>query len=465
MGKNLLPDIKRILILGHSGFVGQRLKEYFQTRYPAIDIVGISSREIDLTQPQKSMTLSEYFDLDTAVIMCSGIKSNYGTNLETYAKNVAMVQNVCRVLAKYPVRKFVFFSSIAVYGVDKHDVNITEQTEIIPDTHYGLSKYDSEKLLSLEFKQLKQSSLIILRTPTIYGPNEKIIASTPSGFLTTYLRGGQVTLWGDGSDLREFLFIEDLIRIIDFLLQGGFSGVLNVSSGCVHSYREAVDIIAHLLDKELTVNYRERTKPKVDKVYNTSFLKSLLPQFSFTPLEKGLQHILDGHKLHEASPGVFVSLETVIRTGQREIDFIKSQAAQSVKRRARIRFHKELDAPVQEMIIAARSDGYIIPHKHDLKSESFQMIEGEMDVLIFNEGGALTEVIEMGGDVFNRKIYCRIPENLFHTIIIRSECAIFLEVTDGPFRKEETIVAPWAPQEGDTAGIIAFMETIKRLRA
>ena len=93
------------------------------------------------------------------------------------------------------------------------------------------------------------------------------------------------------------------------------------------------------------------------------------------------------------------------------------------------------------------------------------MIEGEMDVLIFNEGGALTEVIEMGGDAFNQKLYCRIPEKLFHAIIIRSECAVFHEVTDGPFRKEETIAAPWAPQEGDTAGIIAFLETIKRARA
>ncbi len=297
MENTSLPDIKRLVVLGHSGYVGQRVKSYFQDRYRTIDIVGISSRDIDLTQMDQSMRLSEYFDFNTAVIMCSGIKSNYGTNLETYAKNVAMAQNVCRVLAKCPVRKFIFLSSIAVYGVDKHNVNITEQTEITPDTHYGLAKYNSEILLSLEFARLKQSSLIILRPSTIYGPNEKIIAATPSGFLTTYLDGGQVTLWGDGSELREFLFIEDLIRIMDFLFQSSFTGVLNVGSGCGHSYQEALEIISRLLDKKLTVNHHEqRSKPKIDKIYNIELLRSLIPQFYFTPLDKGLQNILESIK-------------------------------------------------------------------------------------------------------------------------------------------------------------------------
>lgn len=300
MENNSFPDIRRLVVLGHSGFVGQRVMSYFQDRCPHIDIVGISSRDVDLTQIDQSMRLAEYFDKITAVIMCSGIKSNYGSNLETFAQNVIMAQNLCRVLAKYPVRKFIFFSSIAVYGVEKHNVNITERTEITPDTHYGLAKYSSEVLLSLEFAKLKQGSLIILRPATIYGPNEKIIAATPSGFLTTYLNGGQITLWGDGSELREFLFIEDLIRILDFLVHSSFTGVINAGSGVGHSYHEALEMISHLLDKKLTVNHREpRSKPKIDKIYNTELLRNLIPQFSFTPLDKGLQQILETIKRAE----------------------------------------------------------------------------------------------------------------------------------------------------------------------
>jgi UDP-glucose 4-epimerase len=283
---------RRLVILGHTGFVGRRVQEYFAQRYPGLEVVGLSSQEIDLTKPDQAARLAEHLDADTDVIMCSGIKSNYGSNLETYGRNLAMAQNVCGVLSKNSVRRFVFFSSIAVYGVDKHDVDITEQTPVMPDTHYGLAKYHSEGLFSLEFDQMKQSSLVIVRTPTIYGPNEKIIAPTPSGFLTTYLDGGQVNVWGDGSELREFLFIEDLVRLLDELLQGSFSGVLNVSSGHGRSYQDAIDVIARLLNRDLVVNRRQRTKPKVDKVYNTALLQRLLPGFRFTPLEEGLTHMI-----------------------------------------------------------------------------------------------------------------------------------------------------------------------------
>lgn len=287
-----LPGIRRLVILGHSGFVGRRLQEHFGQRYPGLEVVGVSSREIDLTQAEQAARLAEYLDADTVVIMCSGIKSNYGSNLESYGRNLAMAQNVCSVLSKKPVLRFVFFSSIAVYGVDKHDVDITELTPVVPDTHYGLAKYHSEGLFALEFERIKQSSLVILRTPTMYGPNEKIIAPTPSGFLTTYLDGGQVSVWGDGAELREFLFIDDLVSVMDRILQGSFAGVLNVSGGHGRTYQDALDIISRLLGRELPVTRRERTKPKVDKVYNTALLQRLLPGFRFTPLEEGLQQMM-----------------------------------------------------------------------------------------------------------------------------------------------------------------------------
>lgn len=286
-------EIKRILILGHSGFVGNRLMEFFKKKYPDLEIVGKSSREIDMVNIEETLMLENYFTLNTIVIMCSGIKSTYGNDLDTYAKNVKMAENICRVLSKHPVKRFIFFSSIAVYGVDTHNTSISEKTEVHLDTYYGLSKFVSERLLSLEFLKLKESSLIILRTPTIYGPNEKIIAPTPSGFLMTCLEGREVTLWGDGSELREFIFIEDLARIMDLLFFSNFKGIINVSSGKAVSYKESLEIISKLLGKKLNIRSRERTKDKADKIYDISLFKSLFQNFSFTPLEKGLQAIYE----------------------------------------------------------------------------------------------------------------------------------------------------------------------------
>jgi UDP-glucose 4-epimerase len=284
--------MKRLVILGNSGFVGRRLHEYFAQHSSAYKVIGLASQDIDLTDDRQCSRLAEHFDLDTTVVMCSGIKSNYGSNMDNYTRNVAMAANVCRAVAKAPVGRFVFFSSIAVYGVDTNNTKISERTEVVPDTHYGLSKYDSEVLLSLEFSKLHSSSLVILRMPTMYGPHEKIIAATPSGFLTTYLQGGEVTLFGDGSELREFVFIEDVLSVLTHLLDSEFAGVLNVGSGRAVSYRDALDIISILLDKPLTIRHRERTKPKIDKVYDVALLRTLMPDLAFTPLEEGLRRIL-----------------------------------------------------------------------------------------------------------------------------------------------------------------------------
>ncbi|MBN2052415.1 NAD-dependent epimerase/dehydratase family protein [Candidatus Woesearchaeota archaeon] len=285
-------SIKKIVILGHTGFVGKRLKEYLEQKHPGIKVIGISSEEIDLTSPEKSIKLKEYFDMNTMVIMLSGIKSNYGNDLEVYLKNIMMASNVCKVLSKNPVKKFIFFSSIAVYGVDVENMRMTEDTPVMPDTYYGLSKLDSEWLLRLEFQKLKNSELIILRPSTIYGPGETILASTPSGFLIKYLEGGEVTLWGHGSEFREFLFIEDIIRIIDNLAFSDFKGIINLGGDKPYTYMESLGIISKLLGKKLVIHSKQRSKEKVNKAYEQTLIRKLMPGFKFTPLEQGLKAII-----------------------------------------------------------------------------------------------------------------------------------------------------------------------------
>lgn len=282
-----------VVILGHTGFVGSRLMSYFQEKFPSMHVIGLSSKSVDLTNAEATLRLRDLFDMNTTVIMCSGIKSNYGNDLETYTKNVRMVENVGRVVLASPVRRFIFLSSIAVYGVFTHNINITESTPVSLDTYYGLSKHVGEEVLKLVFSRLHESSLILLRTPTIYGPHERIRAETPSGFLTAYLAGDEVTLYGDGSELREFIFVEDLVKVVAELRFMEFVGVLNVSSGVPHSYRESLEIISRILEKDLKIHFSPRTREKVDKVYDISLFRRIFPDYEFTSLEEGLRIIRD----------------------------------------------------------------------------------------------------------------------------------------------------------------------------
>ena len=78
--------------------------------------------------------------------MCSFIKKQYGDNIDLFKKNMAMIMNLCRVIEERPIKRFIYFSSVEVYGDDIENTDITELTPVNPSTYYGVAKYAGEKL-------------------------------------------------------------------------------------------------------------------------------------------------------------------------------------------------------------------------------------------------------------------------------------------------------------------------------
>ena len=209
-----------------------------------------------------------------------------------------MINNIkLNVLMNINYKKFIFFSSLAVYGVDSNNVSITELSPIITDTYYGLSKYVSERIFLLNKKHNKEK-LIIIRTPTVYGLGDKINAHTPSGFLNILMEGGKIELWGDGTELREFIYIGDIIYIINKLTDIDYSGIINTGSGCGYSYKEAIDIIAKFLNIVPNITNKERTKEKINKVVKPDNLINIMGNVPFTNLHKGIELMIEKNNQH-----------------------------------------------------------------------------------------------------------------------------------------------------------------------
>jgi len=281
--------IKRILILGHTGFVGNHLERYFRHFSPEVEIVGRSLPDMDLTKEKEVFGLSDLLSLETAVIMCAAIKRQFGDNLDTFLQNLMMAINLSRLLEKHSVRRFIFFSSTAVYGEDVHNTDITEKTPVSPTSYYGMAKYTSERIFSKVIGQLKDCSFLILRPALIYGPSDESVTYGPAGFIKAALRKEQITLWGDGAEMREFIFIEDIVKIVYRLTFSEYDGVLNIVSGKSYSFKYAIKIISSLFPYELKLSTKERTKAKVDNEFNNAHFIHLLKDFSFTNLEEGIR--------------------------------------------------------------------------------------------------------------------------------------------------------------------------------
>jgi cupin fold WbuC family metalloprotein len=170
--------------------------------------------------------------------------------------------------------------------------------------------------------------------------------------------------------------------------------------------------------------------------------------------------------LHKASEEVFIALDPIVKLGAEEIELVKRQARQSARRRARICAHKTSDDPLHEMLIAICAASYIHPHRHPGKSESFHIIEGDVDVVVFDPAGEIVEIIELGPAGSGRRFYYRLSQSAFHTLLIRSDLLVMHEVTNGPFTEGQTILAPFAPPEDQADRAKAYMaeleERVKR---
>ena len=151
--------------------------------------------------------------------------------------------------------------------------------------------------------------------------------------------------------------------------------------------------------------------------------------------------------LEKKSDEVFISLDPIVIWGEEDIAFVKRTAAASPRRRARICAHRSNEDALHEMIIAISAASYIRPHRHIEKAESFHVIEGEVDVALFDEAGSMVDVIELGVPGSGRRFYYRLSHSAFHTLVIRTEYLVVHEVTSGPFAPERTIVADFAPDE------------------
>lgn len=280
--------IKHIVILGHSGFLGSRLYHMLREKNPELTVVGLSASEMDLTNAKDVQQLTPQFRPDSAVVMCAAIKRQEGDTRASFIRNMQMVANVCDLLAGQPVARFVYLSSAAVYGEDVENLAIDEDTESVARSYYGLSKYASEWILRKTVAEAGNGPLCIVRPATIYGPCEASLSYGPSRFLHAAVNEEPIVLWGDGTELRELIFVDDVIAALYRLTFLSFDGVVNLVAGQSYSFRDVLSAVAETVGTELNVSSRERSKAKVDHRFWNDRLMDLLPNLKITPLREGI---------------------------------------------------------------------------------------------------------------------------------------------------------------------------------
>ena len=165
-------------------------------------------------------------------------------------------------------------------------------------------------------------------------------------------------------------------------------------------------------------------------------------------------------KTIKESDEVLYPKEDIVMLGYRDLNTLKQLAKLNPRRRIRLCTHENSKDEIHEMIIFHPKNTYVPPHKHLNKDESFHLICGEIDCVIFNNKGDLKRTFPMGDYSSGKTFYYRIPANTFHTQIFKKD-TFFHEVTNGPFNRNDSITASWAPEEIESTLAKSYIADIK----
>ncbi len=166
--------------------------------------------------------------------------------------------------------------------------------------------------------------------------------------------------------------------------------------------------------------------------------------------------------MRASGPEVYYPDERLVVAGGPEMRTIRTDALSSARGRSRLCAHPDPDAAVHEMLIAHTDAVYVRPHRHHGKDESLLLLEGELDALFFEDDGTVRERRRMrayGGDA---PFYYRIPPGVWHGLVIVSPLVVFLEVTAGPFRREQTEFPVWAPDGSDADAAARYVAALRQ---
>lgn len=286
-----------ILIIGSNGFIGKSLYDYLSSFYNVygVDVVKANQKyfsQIKLVSEIENLEGINTFDFIINASGSADVKRSNELPLNDFEKNTLNVYEILSIIKiKSPKTKFINISSGAVYG-NKNSAAI-ETDKLNPVSTYGFNKKMAENICEHFYNQFKISSFS-LRIFSAYGPGLK-----RQLFWDLYeksLKTNQIELYGDSTDYRDFIYIDDICEFIKIIIEKNISGyhVFNLSSGLLTTIESAVKSFCNILDKNLKYSFSGNSIQGYPKGVFADISKA--KKFGFVPkytLKQGLKKTIE----------------------------------------------------------------------------------------------------------------------------------------------------------------------------
>lgn len=262
--------MRRALVTGGNGFIGSHLVDALVAKGYQVRVLDLFDRRFDHLPPDvewiRTDINTEYAIREAVVGMDTVFHLAWTSIHETATRDPLMdmttnLQPAVRLMDECchaGVQRFVFLSSAGTaYGPARY-LPVDEQHPTYPISAYGVTKLAVEKYLHM-YHHLYGLDYVILRPSVPYGPGQdpRRRQGAISVFLYRLARGQPIEIWGDGTVVRDYFYIDDLITAIlsaaTFQPQG--DRVFNIGGGRGYSLNELLQVIAGVTGRQAQVVY------------------------------------------------------------------------------------------------------------------------------------------------------------------------------------------------------------------
>ncbi len=301
---------KRVVITGGAGFIGSNIAEELSARNELLIVDDLSSgrlENIDRLQRLPGVTFRQgsILDLDLVREVTRGadyvfhlaalasVPMSIEDPLRTEQVNTVGTLNVLVAARDSRVKKVVFSSSCAVYG-DTPSLPAREDMIPQPLSPYAVTKAAAEHYCSV-FQHVYSLPTVALRYFNVYGPRQdphSEYAAVVPKFISRALARAPLTIFGDGQQTRDFVFVKDVVSANIAAAEGDVSGVFNIGSGRPTSVLQLADIIVKLTGAPATMVHQPPQPGEIRHSYGDI---SRAERFGYNPrhnIEEGIRETI-----------------------------------------------------------------------------------------------------------------------------------------------------------------------------
>lgn len=276
----------KILITGGAGFMGSNFVHYILKKYPDYEVVNLDKltysgnldnlRDIE-NNPNYKFVKGDIIDSEIVDELMKNVDIVVNYAAETHVDRSIMdpgsfvktdvlgTYNLLEKARKYNISRFVQISTDEVFG-SIEDGEFVETSPFEPNSPYAASKAGAD-LLARSYFVTYNTPIIITHSCNFYGPYhypEKFIPLA----IVNLLQGKKVPLYGDGKNVREWIYTEDHCRAIDAIVHKGKIGeVYNISTGEEWKNIDVLKEILNILEKDETSIEYVKDRPGHDRRY------------------------------------------------------------------------------------------------------------------------------------------------------------------------------------------------------